>query len=150
MLPGRTKPGRLPDGWSGKERRCGCFWTSRVWQQRIISPSAPTGSACCGASGVKGHVARRAIAGWSGSYHFVTPVASGGVQRFRFPSKPFLVCLKVKDLICTGSRSTRPCRYPLPRDQIQRCKTTTICIRPNRAITLFTSLGTSADCRGRT
>jgi hypothetical protein len=26
----------------------------------------------------------------------------------------------VRDLICAGSRSTTPCRCPLPRDQIPR------------------------------
>jgi hypothetical protein len=41
-------------------------------------------SACYGASRVKGHAARRGIAGWSRSSPCVTPVVSEGVRRFRY------------------------------------------------------------------
>jgi hypothetical protein len=83
-----------------------------------ISQSAPTGSACCGVSGVKEHAAKRAIAGWSGSYHYVTPVASEVDRHFLCWSRRLPVYSKVSGLICAGSRSMSLYRFPLPRDQI--------------------------------
>jgi transposase len=95
---GRTKPGHVPDVWSEQGSRCGWFWTSRVSKRPITWRSAPTASASCGANAARDPAARRAIAGWSGSYPCVTRVASEDVRHCRFWSVRSQVCAKARDL----------------------------------------------------
>src|SRR4029434_3527358 len=81
--------------------------------------NVPTDLGCCGASAVKGHAARRAIAGSSGSSHCATPGASGVNRRFPSWLKQSHACSKGRNLISTGLPITSPCRRALPRDQIR-------------------------------
>ena len=48
--------------------------------QRITSQSARTASVSCGANGGKEQPARKAIAGWSGYCHCVTPAHPGSAD----------------------------------------------------------------------
>ena len=61
----------------------------------------------------------RAAAGWNGFYPCVTPVASGGVSRFRCSLKQYHACSRGRRLIWTGLPLTSPCQCALPRDQIR-------------------------------
>ena len=125
MRPEPTKPGRLLDVWREKGGRSGCFSMFKAWKRRRTSPSAPTASVSCSVNAAKEPGAQRAIAGWSGSLlgrtnPCGTPVASEGVRHCQCWSTRLHACAKAKGLTCAGSRSPRPCRYPLPRDQIPK------------------------------
>jgi hypothetical protein len=81
---------------------------------------APTASGSCGANGARARAARRAIAGWSACYLYVTPVACGVNQHCRCWSKRCHACAKARCLISVGSPGKSPCLRALPRDQLQK------------------------------
>jgi hypothetical protein len=93
--------------------------TSKAWKRQSIVPSGRTDAGSWGANTARGQATRRASAGWRGDDHGDIPVASEDVPRVLSWSTRCPVYAKANSLRTAGSRSTRLCRCPLPRDQIR-------------------------------
>ena len=78
----------------------------QVSKRHIMLPSVRIGLGYCGGNGARGHIARRGIAGSSGSCHSGTPVASAVVRCFRDWLKQCHACSTASHLTSAGSPKT--------------------------------------------